>query len=1698
MKKTLAFAFLIFILSHITAQDYTQRFNEVFKNVNLNNASTGIIYERVIPWSNLMNATISSSHTLDTCDYYRFLMSYDELYRAGAQNTFLSVPIEDLKNLSDFRTSVVPIGILHADFNTFDTSALRQNLYFDADSILWESTNTGLSLFDTNTLFMASPLIDNIENRVCFSLNSDYIFENTINNISSMLIDFGDGSGMRTVSINSSVNVDYSTEGIKLIRCFAILQNGDTVRSCSKIVVGAYRQKNRSSFYRYVEDFNIQGEITLQNPYDGGFFELLSGNMRIYFAQSDKILRKPVLIVDGFDPENNRQFETNLNPPNKSLWEMLGNGISNNFGDRLLSMGYDVVLLDFPQGGAYIEQNAMVCIAAINRLNSMLNENGSEEQIVVVGPSMGGQITRYALAYMEQHKNENTNNGNHNCRLWLSFDSPHQGANISLGVQALVDYFRIENGSSVFANLWNNLLCCNAAQQMLSIHKKNGANAINHIYYQQMQNLRYPSFLRKIAIANGSLNNTSNGVADQLSFEAIINFQLLGYSMDVCIRNMADQGLGRVFKATHWIGGVIPIHITWTYTNNGNRGSVDVAPGCKYFTFDIIAEKIPKWIQILGLVNLPINNHSHCFMPTTSVLDFSDPISYATDISNIDLVSEGKIPFDSYWGPMGKNMEHISFDTSLEKYLINEIETYITGPREIRLCAQWPYAIHLPEDSVAEVTWLSSANIRVEPTNNPYVVNIVPLSTGDGWISAEVSTLKHRKTLAHYPIHIANNDDLTPIVQETTIQGQSFVINDERYLTTDTFCIENGKTMTVTGTLHSSSGTRIIVRPGGRLVVDGGVLTSACEDGMWEGIYVEGDRTRPQTPANQGVVELRNGATIENARTAIRTASPDYDGASTGGIVLADDAIFRNCRRAVEFLPYADTVSQGIVRDNQSRFNRCTFTVDNDNRFAANQTDFSTHVSMHGVKGVHFKACSFSNTAGGSISRGHAIYTEDAGFSVSGFCEADPYTLTEPCECPSDELAATTFSGFATAVETNTTGKQYAVTIDRARFHNNAIGIEINGNDFATVARCDFDLQTAPMHVPGLSGLYLNNCTGYLVEDNQFHRSSYSEGASVSGILVSHSGPDDNAIRRNAFSNLNYGVYAEDVNGSFSRPIAGLEISCNDFTGNGSDIYLPADASIRPDQGSATRGADNTFAGSHLYSLYAPPSGYRYFHSSGHAPVSYCNFSIRSGAAANGCESTFCHDSGISMATYQGRSDGQSPDDAFALEMAANASVRGIMSDTLEDISALADWYGIMDRASAKYALAETQRQLGKDNALTLQYIADKYLVSERDREEYENYLRFEAVKMGDWREATGEQLEELRRIAEKKSGRSSVMARGVLCFFFDECDGEDCLSSNTKSKGTESAPLRPCLVNGKEYSILNRIPCELKGENADNYSNALSCCINKKYKILSASVQTYHDKSYFQPQLLSSQDSVEGVSNIYVREDTLGRIYRYYPALDTEVVVCDMSLMPGDTFCFPLLTNDYQNADYYFAGGVCLPVDSVTYEDGRKVIHFTPIANYYDLVGYTASEEYFPSPYFDLQFIEGVGPTYGPFGYIGQIGMLGAVLCAHNEDSLVFMADTLLGCYQNCYSTGVGDYHSPCDMVLYPNPTSSVLNVVLKTEDKASGYLSITNLLGVEVRRIEVTANEMSIDVSSCSPGVYMVLYFSQSGKSVRKFVKF
>ena len=84
------------------------------------------------------------------------------------------------------------------------------------------------------------------------------------------------------------------------------------------------------------------------------------------------------------------------------------------------------------------------------------------------------------------------------------------------------------------------------------------------------------------------------------------------------------------------------------------------------------------------------------------------------------------------------------------------------------------------------------------------------------------------------------------------------------------------------------------------------------------------------------------------------------------------------------------------------------------------------------------------------------------------------------------------------------------------------------------------------------------------------------------------------------------------------------------------------------------------------------------------------------------------------------------------------------------------------------------------------------------------------------------------------------------------------------------------------------------------------------------------------------------GADDLYVREDTsTGMIFRYYPELDTEVVECDMSLMPGDTFWMPDFLDKFPEGvwlpdEYYYTemSDKFTEVDSVSIVDGRKVIY--------------------------------------------------------------------------------------------------------------------------------------------------------------------
>jgi len=98
-------------------------------------------------------------------------------------------------------------------------------------------------------------------------------------------------------------------------------------------------------------------------------------------------------------------------------------------------------------------------------------------------------------------------------------------------------------------------------------------------------------------------------------------------------------------------------------------------------------------------------------------------------------------------------------------------------------------------------------------------------------------------------------------VHDQTTLDAPLVITDSKFIDFDVrlyrdIVIESGAQLTITCKVLMPSSGRIIIHPGGKLIVDGGILTNACSDKLWQGIYISGNADMPQTAQYQGVTVL--------------------------------------------------------------------------------------------------------------------------------------------------------------------------------------------------------------------------------------------------------------------------------------------------------------------------------------------------------------------------------------------------------------------------------------------------------------------------------------------------------------------------------------------------------------------------------------------------------------------------------------------------------------------------------------------------------------------------------------------------------------------------------------------------------------------------------------------------------------------------
>lgn len=410
--------------------------------------------------------------------------------------------------------------------------------------------------------------------------------------------------------------------------------------------------------------------------------------------------------------------------------------------------------------------------------------------------------------------------------------------------------------------------------------------------------------------------------------------------------------------------------------------------------------------------------------------------------------------------------------------------------------------------------------------------------------------------------------------------------------------VKAGNTLTISCTVRMPFHSMIYVEQGAKLVIDGGTITSERNNLKWRGIHVYGTETQPQSATSyQGVVELKNGATIENALNGVTIGG--------GAILRCSNAHFLNNRKGLQFWKFVNKSypASPTELNNLSYVNNTDFIVD-DNYYAEGTTNYKIQegISLWEVKGISILGCRFENQMSDSkkaiYGSGTGILTDRGDITVSNYCVSSGGGSTYPCTT----TIPSWFKGFRFGIcVANVEKAAKTVRVSNTSFEHNLYGVYDKGTNMIDVNRSTFDLYnysdegSSPLTSVGV---YITGATGYHVEGNNFNGHTYgTTPVSYSpypyyhsfnhvGTYCKNTGSDNNKIYRNYYNLSTYGIVADGVNRGFAssstpeEAVTGLQYVCNNFGINLNDVGnwagMSPDAGIRLYQGYKTMPAGNT------------------------------------------------------------------------------------------------------------------------------------------------------------------------------------------------------------------------------------------------------------------------------------------------------------------------------------------------------------------------------------------------------------------------------------------------------------------------------------------------------------------------------------------
>lgn len=538
MKKTLIRSILCFLclmginLKPVKAQQeistaFADQMTTIFGSLETNRTPYGLLFDMALEQAQLPNykgTILADSNYVDMAELHAIYQTLRSMRFDSSSATFLSVNDIDSLALLQRQPGRILLSGLFFRYGKIREDALSANLISQTGNTLYDKYISGVwqNPYQTENTFAFAPANNKLQGLAQeILLPTNLWFGNDMAGISSIEIDAGDGAGYRTLSPGTLVNVNYPDTGYKTLTYKLNLALGGSLYAHSQIHI-AENPFDDGGLYRATAPLNmVPTPITATNAFNGQYAE---GFVTIRYADPLLGLRNPLIVAEGFDPGHITNPEDAQGDTN--IWSFINDvneeGLSNLRTILLNFPQYDIVYIDWKRGTDNIKKNAQLLKEVIRLVNELKSDAGSTAKNIVMGQSMGGLVARWALKEMEN------NSEDHETNLFISYDSPHQGANVPLGYQHLarhaynlyvqtgITYSTIEIiqflGGGASPTRMLKLANTAAARQML-IDFVDGNNTIDNsvhnAWQSELQTLGYPqgftgSPLRIVAVSNAS------------------------------------------------------------------------------------------------------------------------------------------------------------------------------------------------------------------------------------------------------------------------------------------------------------------------------------------------------------------------------------------------------------------------------------------------------------------------------------------------------------------------------------------------------------------------------------------------------------------------------------------------------------------------------------------------------------------------------------------------------------------------------------------------------------------------------------------------------------------------------------------------------------------------------------------------------------------------------------------------------------------------------------------------------------------------------------------------------------------------------------------------------------------------------------------------------------------------------------------